>query len=103
MSTIIDQEVAARVINTTESPFLIERNTKSSEFSVVTPEQFKYIKPVDMATLTLIPEGDPDLSTYLDERLRTKKPEEQNDIFWFRTPENLGKPEDHTPIQTRIL
>ena len=51
----------------------------------------------------MIPEGDPDLVTYLTELLRTNKPEQQNNTFWFPTPENPGNTVDHTPIQTRIL
>ena len=51
----------------------------------------------------MIPEGDPDLVTYLTELLRTNKPDQQNNTFWFPTPENRGNTEDHTPIQTRIL
>ena len=51
----------------------------------------------------MIPQGDPDLAAYLNELLRTNKPEPQNKTFWFSTPESPGKPEDHTPIQTRIL
>ena len=51
----------------------------------------------------MIPEGDPDLITYLTELLRTNKPDQQNNTFWFPTPENPGNTEDHTPIQTRIL
>ena len=70
---------------------------------MVTPEQSKHIKPVDVAILSMIPEGDPDLTAYLNELLRTNKPEQQDSTFWFPTPENPGKPEDHTPIQTRIL
>ena len=56
-----------------------------------------------MAILCMIPEGDPDLTTYLSEVLRKSKPEQQNNTFWFPTPEKAGKTEDHTPIQTRIL
>ena len=100
MSTIIDKRIAVRVTNTTESPNLIKIHTQNAEFSVVTPEQSKHIKPVDMATLSMIPQGDPDLTAYLNELLRTSKPEEQDNTFWFPTP---GNPEDHTPIQTRIL
>ena len=74
-----------------------------AEFSVVTPEQFKFIKPVDTANLSLIPEGNPDLTTYLSELLKTIKPEQQNITFWLPTSGNLGKTEDHTPIQTQIL
>ena len=103
MSTIIDKRIAVRVTNTTESPYLIKKHTQIAEFSVVTPEQSKHIKPVDMAILSMIPQGDPDLTANIHELLRTSKREQQDSTFWFPTPENPGKPEDHTPIQTRIL
>ena len=103
MSTIIDRQIAVRVTNTTESPYTINKNTQIAEFSVVTPEQSKFIKPVDMAILSIIPEGDPDLITYLTELLRTKKQDQQTNTFWFPTPKNPGNTEDHTPIQTRIV
>ena len=51
----------------------------------------------------MIPEGDPDLITYLTELLGTKKRDQQNNTFWYPTPENPGSIQDHTPIQTRIL
>ena len=61
MSTIIDRKIAVRVTNTTESPYTINKNTQIAELSVVTPEQSKFINLVDMAILSMIPEGDPDL------------------------------------------
>ena len=103
MSTIIDKRIAVRVTNTTESPYLIKKHTQIAEFSVVTPEQSKHIKPVDMAILSMIPQDDPDMTAYLNELLRTNKSEQQDKTFWFPTPENPGKPEEHTPIQARIL
>ena len=103
MSTKVDKRIAVRVTNTTESPYLIKKHTQIAEFSVVNPEQSKHIEPVDMAILSMIPQDDSDLTAYLNELLRTSKPEQQNDTFWFPTPENPGKLEDHTPIQTRIL
>ena len=51
----------------------------------------------------MIPQGDPGLTAYLNELLRTNKPEQQKNSFWFPTPENPGKPENHTTKQTRIL
>ena len=103
MSTIIDRKIAVRVTNTMESPYTINKNTQIAELSVVTPEQSKFIKPVDMAILSMIPEGDPDLIVYLTELLRTNKPDQQNNTFWFPTLGNPGNTDDHTPIQTRIL
>ena len=103
MSTIIDRKKAVRVTNTTESPYTTNKNTQNAEFSALTPEQSKFFKPVDTAVLTMIPEGDPDLFTYLTELLRTNKPDQQNNTFWFPTPENPGNTDNLTPIQTRIL
>ena len=103
MSTIIDKKIAVRVTNTTESPYVIKKHREIAEFSVVTPEQSKHNIPVDMAILSMIPQDDLDLTAYLNEILRTSKPEQQDNTFWLPTPENPGKPEDHTPIQTRIL
>ena len=103
MSTVIDKTIAVRVTNTTESRYLIKKRTQIAEFSVVTPEQSKHIKPVTMAILSMIPQDEPDLTAYVNELLRTNKPEQQHNTFWFPTPENPGKLEDHTPIQTRIL
>ena len=103
MSTIIDKRIAVRKTNTTELPYLIKKHIQIAEFSVVTPEQSKHIKPLDMAILRMIPQGDPDLTTYLNELLKKNKPEQHNNTFWFPTPEKSGKPEDHTSIETRAL
>ena len=103
MSTITDRKIAVGVTNTTELLYTINKNTQVAEFSVVTPEQSKFIKPVDMAILSMIPQGDPDLITYLTELLQTNKHDQQTNTFWFPTPENPGNTEDHTPIQTGIL
>ena len=56
-----------------------------------------------MAILSMIPEGDPDLITYLTELLRTNRPDQQTNSFWFPTRENPGNTDDHTPIQKRKL
>ena len=103
MSTIIDKRIAVRVTNTAESPYLVKKHAQIAQFSVFTSEQSKHIKPVDMAILSNIPQGDLDLAPDLNEFLRMKKPEQQNNTSWFRKPEKPGEPEDHTPIQTRIL
>ena len=103
MSTIIDKRIAVRVTNAMKSPYLIKKHKQIANFSVVTPEQSKHIKTVDMTILSMIPQGDPYLTAYLNELLRTNKPEQQDNTFWFPTPEILGKADDHTPIQTRTL
>ena len=81
----------------------MKKNTQIAELSVVTPEHSKFIRLVDTAIFSLLPGGDLDLTSYLSKLLRTNKPEQQNNTFWFPTPANPGSTEDHTPIQTRIL
>ena len=66
-STIIDKKVTFRVTKTTELPHLIKKYTWKTGHAVVTPGQPKFNKPVDMAVLSLIPDGDPDLTTYMEE------------------------------------
>ena len=103
MSTITDKKTAVRVTNTTESPYSFRKNTQLGKFSGVTPEQSKFIEPLDTAILSMIPENDHDLTTYLKKLLKIKEPEQQNNTFWFPTPKIIGKTVAHTPIQTRIL
>ena len=91
MPTIIDKRIAVRVANTMESRFLIKNNTQIAEFSVVTLEQPKHIKPVDMAIVSLISQGDPDVTAFLNEFLRTNKPQQQNNTFCFPIPEKNWK------------
>ena len=67
ISPIIDRKVEVRVTNTTETPYLIKRNTQIAQFCVITPEQAKFMKPVDMAILIMIPEADLDVTAYLNE------------------------------------
>ena len=103
ISFIIEEKIAVRVTNPTESPYSIKKNTPNADFSVVIPEQSKLIKPDHMAFLSMIPESDPKLNTSLSKLLRTNKTEQQNKTFWFPTPKASGNTEDHSPIQTRIL
>ena len=78
ISTIIHKKIAVRVTITTESPYLIKKHTQIAEFSIVTPEQSKHIEPVDMAILSMIPQGEPDLDFYRNELLRANEPEPEN-------------------------
>ena len=103
ISTLTDKKIAVRITNRTESPYSIKKNTQVADFSIVTLEQSKFIRLVDTAALSIIPESDPDLTTFLSEPLKTNKPEQHNNTFCFPTPENPGTTEDHTAIQTRIF
>ena len=76
MSTIIDKKVALEETNRTQSLFYDQE-----ENTIFTPEQSKYIKPVDIATASLIPEGGLHVNTSLKKLFVTNKAEQQNDTF----------------------
>ena len=70
-------------------------------FSSFTREQTKFLWAVDTATLILIPIW-PGSDKVLAEITQDKKIWTANQHSLIPTPQNLGRPEDHTPIQTRI-
>ena len=90
ISTIINKRIAVRVTNATESPYLIKKNTEIAELSVVIPKQSKNIKPIEMAILSVTPQGGPELPAYSNELLRTNNIEQQNNTFRFPKPQNPG-------------
>ena len=84
MSTLIEKKITIRVTSTKKLPYLIKKNTQIADFSVVTREQSKHIKPADMAIRSMIPQGDPDLTAFLNELLRTNKTEKQTTLSGFQ-------------------
>ena len=56
----------------------------------MTSEDTKFIIPVEMEFLNMIPQGDSDLTTYLIELLWTNVQEQQTNKLSFPTPENPG-------------
>ena len=60
MSAKIFKKIAVTVTNKMESPYLLKKNTQIAEFSIVTLEQSKFIKPVDNAVPNVVLEVDPD-------------------------------------------
>ena len=84
MLTIIEKQIVFTVTNTMESPYENKKNRQMAVFSVVTPEQSKYNKPVDMAILNKSQQGELDLISYINELLRTNKPELQSNTVFSR-------------------
>ena len=103
MSTIIAKRVKVRKTNTPERTYTIRKNTHVAAFSVLTPEQSKFTRPVDMAVLKMTPGRDAELTTNRHEVLEINKTEEHNNRIWLSTPKKHGKNEDHTPMQTIFL
>ena len=70
----------------------------------MTPEQMKYVKPVDPAPTWHPLQNDQEQAAhYVSSLIKISKNPQKTENYWFPTPENPGNPEEHTPIQKRIL
>ena len=60
------------------------------------------IGPVDIAALNLLT-GLDDVVMYINTLMQVERPEDNEEKFWFATPENSGNESEHSPIHKRIL
>ena len=90
--------------NFTDSPYTLKRGTQVFTFTVLTPEQMKYVKPIDPVTTWHLLQATPENAAhYASSLIKSTKPEAFKENYWFPTPEDPGDPQHHTPIQKRIL
>ena len=70
----------------------------------MTPEQMKYVKPVDPASTWHLLQNDQEQTAhYVSRLIKTNRNPQNPENYWFPTPENPGNPEEYTPIHRRIL
>ena len=75
-----------------------------ANFSILTPEQAKHIRPVKPTSVRrLLNNNHDDAIHYKNSFLKTSRTDEVNKTYWFPTPENPGNEKEHTPMQTRDL
>ena len=75
-----------------------------ANFSILTPEETKHIRPVNLTSVRhLLNNNHDDAIHYINSLLKTSKLDEVNETYWFPTPQNPGNEKEHTPIQARIL
>ena len=93
-----------QVNNFLDHPYTLKNGTHMANFSTLTPEQTKHIRPVNPTSMRhLLNNNHDDAIHYLNSHLKTSKTDEVNETYWFPTPQNPGNEKEHTPIQTRIL
>ena len=64
----------------------------------------KYVKPIDpVTTWHLLQDNPKNAAYYASSLIKSTKPEDFKENYWFPTPEDPGDPQHHTPIQKRIL
>ena len=102
--TLTDGQVSVHLNNFTDSPYTLKRGTQVATFTVLTPEQMEYVKPIDPVTTWHLLQANPENAAhYASSLIKSTKPEDFKENYWFPTPEDPGDPQHHTPIQKRIL
>ena len=103
--TLTNSQVSVHLLNNfTDSPYTLKRGTQVANFTVLTPEQMKYVKPIDPVTKWhLLPANPENAAYYASSLIKSTKPEDVKENYWFPTPQDPGDPQHHTPIQKKIL
>ena len=93
-----------QISNFLDHPHALKKGTRIANFSELTPEQTKHIRPFSPTSVRhLLNNSHDDAIHYINSLLKTPKDNEVNETYWFPTPQNAGNEKDYTPIQTRIL
>ena len=102
--TLNDGNILIPVNNFTDHPYKLKKGLHIANFSVMTPEQMKYVKPVDPASTWHLLQNDQEQAAhYVSSLIKTNRNPQNSENYWFPTPENPGNPEEHTTIQKQIL
>ena len=101
--TLNDGNIMIPVNNFTDHPYKLKKGLHIANFSVMTLEQMKYVKPVDPASTWHLLQNREQAARYVSSLIKTNRNPPNSENYWFPTPENPGNPEEHTPIQKRIL
>ena len=102
--TLTQGQASIHVNNFTDQPYTLKRGSHIANISVLTPEQLKYVKPIDPVTTWHLLQDNPENAVYYASSLiKSPKAKDNSENYWFPTPEQPGDPQTHTPIQQRIL
>ena len=99
--TLNDGNILIPVNNFMDHPYKLKKGLHISNFSVMTLEQMKYVKPIDTAsTWHLIQHDQVQATHYVSSLIKTNKNPQNCENHWFPTPKI---PDEDTPIRKRIL
>ena len=104
LSSTQNSKHIVQISNFLDHPYTLKKGTHIANFSILTPEQTKHIRPDTPTSVRhLLHNSHDDAIHYNNSLLITSKTDEVNEIHWFPTPQIPGNEKAHTPIQTRIL
>ena len=104
MVTLTTGQVEIHLNNFADHPYTLRRGSHVANFSVMSPGQMKYVKPIEpVTTWHLLQDNLQNAAFYVSSLIKSPKPKHFHVKNWFLTPEDPGDPQQHTPIQKRIL
>ena len=90
--------------NFSDHPYTLKKEAHLVNFSILTPQQTKHIRPVNPISVKhLLNNNHDDAIHYINSLLKTSETDEINEIFWFSMQQSPGNEREYTPVQTRIL
>ena len=93
-----------QINNFQDHPYTHKRATNIANVSKFTPEQMKYIQPIDPAPMKhLLDNKHDEALQYVESILKTAGSDISVETSWLPTPQNPGNPSNHTPKQKRVL
>ena len=92
------------ISNFLDHPYTLMKKVHMANFSILTPEQTKHIRPVNpTSVMHFLNNNHDDAFHHINKLFQTSKTDRVSETYWFPTPQNPGKETEHMPIQTRIL
>ena len=89
--TLTSGQVEIHLNNFTDHPYTLKRGSHIANFSVMTPGQMKYVKPVDPVTTWYLLQDNPENAAfYVSSLIKSSKPEDFRENYWFPTRKTLG-------------
>ena len=102
--TLNEGTMRIHVNNFTDQHYKLKKRLHIANFSVMTPEQMKHVRPIDpVSTWHLLNENEEDAIYYISSLLKVNRNNDQYEQYWFPTPGNTGDEASHKLIQQRIL
>ena len=85
-------------------PYTLRKATHLANLSILTPDQTKYIQPIDPAPVRhILDNNHDDALQCVNSFLKTPRTDISVEIFWLRTSRNPDNPCDLTPTQKLVL
>ena len=102
--SLTDGNISNPVNNFRDHHYKLKKGLHIASLSVMTPEQMKYVKPVDpTSTWHLLQNDQEQAAHYGSSLIKSNRNSQNTENYWFPTRKNPCNPKEHTPIQKRIL